>query len=311
MDAYTEHRKGAALTHRETRLIVFGVMLPVFIGAMDNTILATALPTIGRDFGDIRNLPWLITSPAGVDRLHAALRQDRRHPRPAPHALRRDRDPHGGSLVCALAPTMCGADLGARVQGIGGGGLSSIAMVVLGDVAAPKERGRYSPISPSSTPPPAAAARRSAASCPTTALVGDLLAQHSAGLAALAGHHVAAAPPAALRAAAPARPDRRGADRRGERVVHAGAQSRRRALRWTSPPILALFAAAVVVGVLFVWRLLTAPEPLIPIAMLKRADRALGDHRQRLRLGRHRRAQHLPADLPAERDRPVADRRRA
>ena len=62
MDAYTEHRKGAALTHREARLIVFGVLLPTFMGSLDQTILATALPTIGRDFGDVQSLPWLITA---------------------------------------------------------------------------------------------------------------------------------------------------------------------------------------------------------------------------------------------------------
>jgi sugar phosphate permease len=38
---------------------------------------------------------------------------------------------------------------------------------------------------------------------------------------------------------------------------------------WTSPPILALFAVALIIGSLFVLRLLTAPEPLIPVSMLK------------------------------------------
>ena len=42
-------------------LIVLGMLLPVFMGSLDNTILASALPTIGREFGDIHNLPWLIT----------------------------------------------------------------------------------------------------------------------------------------------------------------------------------------------------------------------------------------------------------
>src|ERR1700681_2439227 len=50
------------LTHGETKLVVLGVLLPVFMGSLDNTILASALPTIGRDFGDVHNLPWLITA---------------------------------------------------------------------------------------------------------------------------------------------------------------------------------------------------------------------------------------------------------
>ena len=48
-----------------------------------------------------------------------------------------------GSLICALAPNMFVLILGRVVHGIGGGGLTSLGMIVLGDVAAPKDRGRY------------------------------------------------------------------------------------------------------------------------------------------------------------------------
>jgi hypothetical protein len=50
------------LTHREKRLIVVSMMLPVFLGSIDQSILASALPTIGRNLGDVHNLPWLITA---------------------------------------------------------------------------------------------------------------------------------------------------------------------------------------------------------------------------------------------------------
>ena len=40
------------LTHRETMLVVLGVLLPVFMGSLDNTILASALPTIGRELNN-------------------------------------------------------------------------------------------------------------------------------------------------------------------------------------------------------------------------------------------------------------------
>ena len=50
------------LSHREKRLIVISMMLPVFLGSIDQSILASALPTIGRALGDVHNLPWLITS---------------------------------------------------------------------------------------------------------------------------------------------------------------------------------------------------------------------------------------------------------
>src|ERR1700685_256622 len=50
------------LTHREKRLIVISMMLPVFLGSVDQSILASALPTIGRSLGDVHSLPWLITA---------------------------------------------------------------------------------------------------------------------------------------------------------------------------------------------------------------------------------------------------------
>ena len=43
-------------------LIAMSMMLPVFLGSVDQSILASALPTIGRDLGEVHNLPWLITS---------------------------------------------------------------------------------------------------------------------------------------------------------------------------------------------------------------------------------------------------------
>src|ERR1700757_4313391 len=52
----------APLTHGERRLIVISMMLPVFLGSIDQSILASALPTIGRVFGNVHDLPWLITS---------------------------------------------------------------------------------------------------------------------------------------------------------------------------------------------------------------------------------------------------------
>src|SRR5262245_15062127 len=61
MDARTDSGQDKPLAHHEARLIVIGMLLPVFMGSLDNTILASALPTIGREFGDAHSLPWLIT----------------------------------------------------------------------------------------------------------------------------------------------------------------------------------------------------------------------------------------------------------
>src|SRR5471030_1346898 len=95
------------LTHPEIRAIVFGIMLAMYLGALDQTIVATALPTIGRRFGEIENLSWVVTAylltSTAVTPLYGKLS-----------------DMHGrrammligigvfmaGSLACAVAPNM-------------------------------------------------------------------------------------------------------------------------------------------------------------------------------------------------------------
>ena len=62
MDAFAERRQTKPLTHRQTMVVILGMLLPTFMGSLDQTILATALPTIGREFDDFHDLPWLITA---------------------------------------------------------------------------------------------------------------------------------------------------------------------------------------------------------------------------------------------------------
>ena len=92
MDATVARSEARLLTHREARAIVLGVLLPVFMGSLDSTILASALPSIGRELGNVHALPWLITAYLIASTVrYAAVRQDQRHSRAAPHARLRDR----------------------------------------------------------------------------------------------------------------------------------------------------------------------------------------------------------------------------
>src|SRR3954466_10923466 len=50
------------ISHAEVRTIFFGLMLAAFLAALNQTIIATALPTIGRRFGDFENLSWVVTA---------------------------------------------------------------------------------------------------------------------------------------------------------------------------------------------------------------------------------------------------------
>src|ERR1700680_558658 len=144
MDAIADATKVKRLTHRETRLIVIGMLLPIFMGSLDQTILASALPTIGRDLGDAHDLPWLITAYLLAATALIPLYGKIADIRGRAFALHIAIALHlAGSLLCALAPSMLVLILGRALQGLGGGGLASMGVVVLGDVAAPRERGRY------------------------------------------------------------------------------------------------------------------------------------------------------------------------
>src|SRR4051794_6935293 len=52
----------ASLTHPEILRIIAGVLMAMFLAALDQTIIATALPTVGRELGDFDLLPWVVTS---------------------------------------------------------------------------------------------------------------------------------------------------------------------------------------------------------------------------------------------------------
>jgi MFS family permease len=271
MDAIADTSKVKRLTHRETLLIVLGMLLPVFMGSLDQTILASALPMIGRDLGDAHELPWLITAyllaSTAVIPLYGKIADI--HGRA--FALRIAIAVHlAGSLLCALAPSMLVLILGRGLQGIGGGGLASMGMVVLGDVATPRERGRYYGYF-------AVAYTTAGASGPA---LGGFLAENL-HWSAIFWINI----PLALAALAVTSTLLRGLPRYerphrldliGAMLIVAASVSFMLGLNlagvrypWTSLPIVALFGVALIVGALFVLRLLTAPEPLIPITVLR------------------------------------------
>src|SRR6202050_473949 len=128
------------LTHKDRRLTGVSMMLPVFLGSIDQSILATSLPTIGRALGDVHNLPWLITSFLIASTALTPL-------------YGKFADIHGrraallialgiyitGSLISASSSSMLMLICGRIVQGCGGGGLTTTATMVLGDIAAPRD----------------------------------------------------------------------------------------------------------------------------------------------------------------------------
>jgi EmrB/QacA subfamily drug resistance transporter len=134
----------APLTPGEVRTILMSLLLTMFLAALDQTIVATALPTIGRQFGDVSSLSWVITAyllaSTAVAPVFGTLSDIYGRRAMIITAL-------GlfiiGSILCALAPNMPVLILARGLQGIGGGGIMPIVQTVISDLVTPRERGQY------------------------------------------------------------------------------------------------------------------------------------------------------------------------
>jgi EmrB/QacA subfamily drug resistance transporter len=263
------------LTEAQIRSIVFGLMIAMLLAALDQAIVATAMPTIGGELGDAANLPWIVTAyllaSTSVTPLYGKFS-----------------DIHGrritlliaiitfmiGSVACAVAPSMIALAFARALQGFGGGGLISLAQTIIGDIMSPKERARYQVYIASVFVLASLAGP----------LLGGFFAQHlhwslifwinlPIGFAAflLTNGQLKALP----RHERPHRPDYLGAA-----VLIVATVGLLLALSWggvrypwTATPVLLLLAGSALCWVLFFLRLMTAREPLIPLAVL--ADRVV------------------------------------
>jgi EmrB/QacA subfamily drug resistance transporter len=131
-------------THREILLMLSGTMCGMFLGAIDQTIVATALPAMAGELHGIEYMSWavaayLLTSTASTP-IYGKL-SDLYGRRPlfvsaiAIFLI--------GSVICGIAQSM-GMLIGGRaIQGLGGGGLISLSMTIMADLVPPRERARY------------------------------------------------------------------------------------------------------------------------------------------------------------------------
>jgi EmrB/QacA subfamily drug resistance transporter len=129
------------LDHAAIRTILVGIMLAMFLSALEQTVVAPALPAIGKSLADLDDLSWVVTA-----YLLAATA--------ATPLFGKLTDIHGrrtimllaigifivGSTACAVAPTIWVLVLGRALQGLGGGGLLPIAQTIIADMLSPRER---------------------------------------------------------------------------------------------------------------------------------------------------------------------------
>jgi EmrB/QacA subfamily drug resistance transporter len=132
------------LSTRQLQLVFAGLMSGVLLAALDQTIVATALPTIVGDLGGLTHLSWVVTAYLLASTASTPL-------------YGKVSDLYGrravfqaaiviflaGSALSGLAQTMGQLIAFRAVQGLGAGGLMALAIAIIGDVVSPRERGRY------------------------------------------------------------------------------------------------------------------------------------------------------------------------
>jgi EmrB/QacA subfamily drug resistance transporter len=261
----------APLDHSSIRAIMVGILLAMFLSALEQTIVAPALPTIGRMLGDVENLSWVVTAyllaNTAVTPLFGKLSD----------IYGRRRMMLGaiviflvGSAACALAPNMPALIAARALQGIGGGGILPLAHTIIGDMVSPMERARYQSYT----------SIMFLVASIAGPVLGGVLTDYvhwtmifwinlPLGLAALwmTDRALKKLP----------RNDRpHSLDVAGAGLMVAAALALMLAMTWggtrypwSSAPILGLLAAAGVLWAAFAVRLLHAPEPFVPLDVLR------------------------------------------
>jgi EmrB/QacA subfamily drug resistance transporter len=128
----------------DRKLIVIGALVAMFLAALDQTIVAPSLPTLGNALGDAHWVSWVVSiyllTATAITPLYGKL-ADIRGRRPTLYSglgifL-------AGSVICALAPNMIVLIIGRAIQGLGGGGIIAVSQTIVADAVPPRERGHY------------------------------------------------------------------------------------------------------------------------------------------------------------------------
>ena len=133
-----------ALTHRQILTVIGGLLAGMALASLDQTIVATSLPTIVGDLGGLDDISWVVTAYLLAETV-------------ATPVYGKLSDVYGrpklfriaivlfvvGSMLCGIAGELWELVVFRGVQGIGAGGLISMAFAAMGDIIPPRQRGRY------------------------------------------------------------------------------------------------------------------------------------------------------------------------
>src|SRR3954471_16880666 len=131
----TPRKNAAEMSHRQILLVMSGLMLGMFLAALDQTIVATALPTIVGDLGGLSHLSWVVTAYLLTSTASTPL-------------YGKISDLYGrkkifqsaiilfliGSVLSGLAQNIGQLIAFRAVQGLGAGGLLTLTLTIMGDI---------------------------------------------------------------------------------------------------------------------------------------------------------------------------------
>ena len=261
---------GEERSHSEIMVIITALMLAMFLAALDQTIVSTALPKIASDLHGLSKYSWVATAYLLTSAVSTPL-------------YGKIGDMFGrkrifqsaiiiflvGSMLCGLAQNMNELIIFRGLQGIGAGGLMTLVFAIIGDVIPPRQRGRYQGYFGAVF----------ATSSVIGPLLGGLFTDHLSwrwvfyinlpiGILALAT--------IALRLHLPVKKSPHKIDYAGAGLLAVSVVSLLLATvwggvdyPWTSWQILGLFGTSLVGALLFIWREKFAKEPVIPLELFK------------------------------------------
>ena len=258
----------AGISLHRRNLIFVAVLLGMLLAALDQTIVATALPTVVADLGGAGHQSWVVTSYLLASTIVTAI-------------VGKLGDLFGrkvvfqasvvfflvGSVLCGLSGSMTMLVASRALQGIGGGAIMVTAMAVIGEVIPLRERGRYQ----------GALGAVFGVTTVIGPLLGGFFTDHltwrwafwvNIPVAIVVLIVGAAAIPSLAKAARPV------IDYAGILFVGIGASGLTLATSWGggeyawgSPMIIGLFAVSAAAIALFVWVETRAAEPILPIRL--------------------------------------------
>ncbi|MEW1587910.1 MDR family MFS transporter [Micromonospora vinacea] len=274
----TEASDAPVLNRQQIRLLMFGLMTGMLLAALDQTIVGTALPTIVGELGGINHYSWVVTA-----YLLASTASTPLYGKMADLYGRRPVFLFSigtfllGSLLAGLSQNMTQLIVTRGIQGLGAGGLLTLAFTIISDVVSPRERGRYQGLF-------GAVFGISSVAGP---LVGGYFAETDwrwifyinvplAVLAIVVCYHVMRLIPFERRD--------HSIDWLGAGLLVAGVSSLLLALSWGgneyawgSGVIITLFVVGAVLGVLFVLQEARVAEPILPLRLFRSATFALAN----------------------------------